>query len=100
MPPPPEQVPADLEIFTEENRMSPPVGSPAQENAGCVFCERHSSPAWRRESVGDICAAPGISVRGATSANNRIGYRAADGRFRRRQRGRCSYGAELRKFDS
>ena len=25
MPPPPEQVPADLEIFPEENRMSPPV---------------------------------------------------------------------------
>lgn len=25
MPPPPEQVPADLETFTEENRISPPV---------------------------------------------------------------------------
>ena len=76
------------------------TGSPSQENARCVFCERHVGSARKRESVGDVCAAPGISVRGATSANNRVGYRAANNRSGERQCGRCSDGAELRKCDS
>ena len=99
MPPPPEQVPPDLEAFPEENRTPPPV-RPRKKTRVASFVRSTAAPLGGVRALVTYAPRPVYPYRGATSANNRVGYRAADGRFGRRQRGRCSYGAELRKCDS